>query len=166
MKAIAVLVFLLFSRMVFGGDGSTFVEPPEPRVVIDGETMDGCSFSYGSVDFCDERHRREISKAIRRGRVNFFRKYILLSMVERVEYQQSSVVVINKENGEFYPLPIDSYSEAKGVTPSGRVLVFNSDDNKICVVGDILVYRSIKSGSFCFFFEGEGFSGYRTEYMK
>lgn len=163
MNVVIFLFFILFSLVALGGDGG--MEDPELRVVISGKTMDGCSFLYSPVDFCDERHSREISEAYRRGKINFFGKYILISIVERAEYQQSSVVVIDKASAEVYPLPIDSYSGKRGAS-SGGILLFNSEDNKICVVGDILVYRSIKSGRFCFFLEDKGFSGYKTEYMK
>lgn len=166
-SAVFVLLFLL-PPLVFGGaDERVHVDVAGGlRVVIAGETLDGCSFSYSPIDFCDERHGLLIRKMIREQKPNFFNGLFLISIPERVEYDQKSLVVVNKEAGEVYPLPIDSYSEAKGGNSPGKGLLFNDHDNKICIVGDILVYRVIKSGRFCFFFDGKGFSGYRTEYMR
>ena len=136
----------------------------EIKIKINYPTYDGCSFSISPVNFCDDRHSDIISKAFKEQPPNFFKHYILLSIPERQEYYQRSIVAINSLNGEVYPVPIDVYS-GKDSIKDGKI-TFNFTSNKLCIEGDILVYKVIKSGYFCFFLEGDRFTGYSTAYME
>lgn len=139
---------------------------PKPQITIGYKSQDGCSFMYSPVYYCDKKHLDEYSVAIRHGRQNFFKDFVLVTILERPYYHQHSVAVVNKETGKVYPVPIDVYSGTPGKgNPDGQ-LEFSSSSNRLCIVGDVLVYRSIKSGRFCFYFEGERFSGYKTTYMN
>lgn len=134
------------------------------KIKINYPNSDGCSFSFSPVNFCDDRHTIIINKALAEKPPNFFKDYILISISERKKYHQRSIVVINSLNGEVYPVPIDTYSGRNSIE-DGKIN-FNLESNKLCIEGDILVYRAIKSGCFCFILEGGKFTGYSTAYMK
>jgi hypothetical protein len=141
---------------------------PPAEVKINYKNQDGCSFMYSPINFCDEKHIRLASNAIKDKKPNFNNNYILISIPERPAYHQYSVIAINPSTGSFYPIPIDSYSgtpSKSNTKGENGKLTFGLDNNKVCIAGDILVYRSIKSGEFCFFLQEEKFIGYHTTYM-
>ena len=142
---------------------------PTPKVEINYRTQEGCSFPYSPVDFCDAHHADAVSKAIRELQPNFNNRYILLTITERAEYHQRSIVAIDPETGEFYPIPIDFFSGTPSKKdPKGEhgKLTYSIDSNRLCINGDIVVYRSIKTGEFCFTLENGKFTGYHTTYMN
>lgn len=129
---------------------------------------DECSFQFSPVDFCDERHLAEIKNAINVSKPNFNGKFILLSLPERSQYLQRSLVAIDTTSGVVYPVPIDAYS---GVTNEdgfprrlGR-LKFDLHSSKVCIYGAIVAYHMIEDGKFCFVFDGDRFVGHHTPYM-
>lgn len=138
---------------------------PKPKLVMNYKNQNGCSFVAGPVFYCDEKYLREYAGAISGREPIFFFDYVLVTVLEWSEYHQRSIVVVNKKTGNVYPVPIDVYSGASGRgSPNGR-LEFGLKENKLCILGDVLVCRSIKSGEFCFYLDGERFTGYRTAYM-
>jgi hypothetical protein len=127
---------------------------PPAEVKIEYRNQDGCSFMYSPINFCDEKHVRLASNAIKDNKPNFNNGYILISIPERPAYHQYSVIAINPSTGSLYPIPIDSYSgtpSKSNTKGENGKLAFGLDSNKVCIAGDILVYRSIKTGEFCFF---------------
>lgn len=130
---------------------------------------DGCSFQASPIDYCDEKHLASINEAIRNEKINFSKHYILISIPEREEYFQKSVVAIDSNTGIVYPIPIDYYSgpatSRKGAVNYGR-LKFNLTDNEICIEGTIFVYRAEQTGTFCFLLIEDRFVGYETAYMN
>lgn len=150
---------IFFSCQLLAGD------MPKPKIVMNYKNQDGCSFMVSPVFYCDEKHLKEYAKAINSREPNFFFDFVLVTVLEWPEYGQRSIVVVNKKTGNVYLVPIDVYSGAPGKgSPNGR-LEFGLKRNKLCILGDILVYRSIKSGRFCFYLDGERFTGYKTAYM-
>lgn len=149
-------------------------EGANPAIMKDGESEiqikvnhpnhDECSFSTSPINFCDDRHSVIINKAFKEQLPNFFKNYILTSIPERQKSHQRSIVTINSLNGEVYPVPIDVYSGRDSIK-DGEI-TFNLASNKLCIEGDILVYKVIKSGHFCFFLEEDKFTGYSTAYME
>lgn len=140
-----------------------------PLIKIKYKTNDGCSFSYSPVNFCDTEHTQEIANAIKEKTPNFNKHYILITIPERPEYHQKSIVAIDSLSGVVYPVPVDAFSG----TPSDRApegkegkLIFSTDSKKLCIEGDILAYRVISSGNFCFLLEEEKFVGHHTPYME
>jgi hypothetical protein len=141
---------------------------PTPQVIINYKNQGNCSFPHSPVNFCDPYHTGAVSKAIKDLAPNFNSQYILLAITERPKYHQKSIVAINPSTGHFYPVPIDFFSGTPSKSdPEGADgrLEFGLESNRMCVSGDIVVYRSIKTGNFCFFLEGERFTGYHTTYM-
>ncbi|SEL27523.1 hypothetical protein SAMN05216214_11031 [Atopomonas hussainii] len=142
---------------------------PSAKVRIEYSNQDGCSFSYSPVNFCDEKHINAVSTAIAESMPNFNNNYILLTISERPEYHQKSVVAIDPSTGFFYPIPIDAYSGTPSDTdPEGKdgKISFGLDSNEVCIDGDILVYRAITTGNFCFYFQDGKFIGHPTAYMN
>ncbi|WP_347556087.1 hypothetical protein [Robbsia sp. KACC 23696] len=130
--------------------------------------LGGCSYQYSPVDFCDDAHVSAIKNALQTERANYFGNYIILRYSERPEYYQKSILIIDVNTGYAYPLPIDAYSgfiKGKGVAVSDGVVKYSISDDRICISGAILVYKSIQQGSFCFDFDGKKFGGFHTEYM-
>lgn len=82
----------------------------EIQIKINYPNHDECSFSTSPINFCDDRHSVILNKAFKEQQPNFFKSYILISIPERQEYHQRSIVAINSLNGEVYPVPIDVYS--------------------------------------------------------
>jgi hypothetical protein len=127
---------------------------------------------YSPIDFCDERHISAIENAIANQVANFNGYYILLKIKEwrPSEYYGDSLVIIDTQSGVVYPLPFDYYAAAinmRNTKSMGKPrLIFSLRSNKVCIDGSILVYRATTNGEFCFKFEGNKFSGYRTEYMN
>ncbi|WP_218189048.1 MULTISPECIES: hypothetical protein [unclassified Pseudomonas] len=132
-------------------------------IVISYSNQGGCSFSYSPVNFCDEKH----TKAIEEGRLNiapnFFGKYIVVIIPERNEYNQSSVVAIDSTTNMVYPVPIDAFS-ANTSKNVGRAVRFGIESNKLCINGNIVAGRVIESGTFCFYLDGNKFTGHKTAY--
>ena len=142
---------------------------PTHKVKINYRSQDGCSFPYSPVDFCDAHHTQIVSEAIRTIQPNFNNHYILITIMERTEYHQKSIVAIDPNTGYFYPVPIDFFSGTPSKNdPKGEneKLTYRIDSNHLCINGDIVVYRSIKTGEFCFLFKDEKFTGYHTTYMN
>lgn len=140
-----------------------------PKVIINYDNQGDCSFPYSPVDFCDEHHIEEVRNALELSQPNFNKNYLVSTITERPEYHQKSIVVIDPVTGYFYPLPIDFFSGTPSqYDPEGKFgkIEYSLESNSICLTGDILVYRSIKSGKFCFDFDGRRFSGFETEYMN
>jgi hypothetical protein len=175
MRKIFIVLFMLFTFLANANDIACSSDKnisPESlgngggkiKIQINYPNHDDCSFSTSPVNFCDDRHTAIINKAFKEQSPNFFKYYILISIPERVKYHQRSIVAINSLNGEVYPVPIDSYSGRNSVE-DGKVN-FNLTSNELCIEGDILVYRAIKSGYFCFSLEGDKFTGYPTTYME
>lgn len=141
---------------------------PSAEVKIEYRNQDGCSFLYSPINFCDKKHVEIVNKAIRENTPNFNKYYILLTILERPEYHQKSVVAIDPSTGIFYPIPIDAYSGTPSKNdPAGKngKISFGLDSNKVCIDGDILVYKSIRTGNFCFYLQGGKFTGHPTAYM-
>ncbi len=141
----------------------------EPTSVISSNSQNGCSFMYSPINFCDETHKIEVKNAISNLPKNFNKEYILLTIDEWPEYNQKSIVVINPDTRIYYPLPIDAYSGTPTKEDSdgkNGKLEYSFATNKICITGDILVYRSISSGEFCFYFDNGKFNGHQTAYMQ
>lgn len=141
---------------------------PFTRVDIVYESQ-GCSFAFSPVDFCNEKHLAAYKEAISTRKADFAGHYILLSVSERPRYYQRSVVAIDVNTGVVYPVPIDAYSgngDSTGNAHGDGVLEYKVSDSRICIKGDILVYRAIDTGTFCFKFEGNKFTGHHTEYMN
>jgi hypothetical protein len=132
-------------------------------------THDGCSFQVSPIDFCDARHVKIIKSAISGKSANFNRHYILLSIEEWPPSPDGrSLVAIDTLTGIVYPVPIDSYQGRmydQGNFSGKPNLSFSLKSNRLCIKGDILVYRGNTDGHFCFDFDGEKFTGYHTEYM-
>lgn len=156
-----------------GGASQHTSEPkianPTPKVKINYSNQEGCSFLYSPVDFCDTHHTKIVSEAIRELQPNFNKRYILITIIERTAYHQKSIVAIDPHTGNFYPVPIDFYSGTPSKNdPEGEhgKLTYRIDSNRLCINGDIVVYRSIKTGEFCFLLEDEKFTGYHTTYMN
>lgn len=127
-----------------------------------------CSFQYASVYFCDKRHLVEIENALGKRRPNFDHHYILLSIDERKEYFQRSLVVVDVVTGIVYPLPFDFYSGDIGAEGNARDygrLSYRMGGSKVCVIGAIVAHRQIDSGRLCWDFDGTKFVGHRTPYM-
>lgn len=123
---------------------------------------------YSPINFCDEKHIRLASNAIKDNTPNFNNNYISITIPERPAYNQYSVIAIDSSTGSFYPIPIDSYSgtpSKNNTRGENGKLTFGLHSNKVCIAGDILVYRSIKTGEFCFFLQDRKFIGYHTTYM-
>nr|WP_241023606.1 hypothetical protein [Burkholderia sp. Ac-20365] len=133
---------------------------------------EGCSFLFSPVDFCDERHIREIKSAIRNGTVNFNNHYMLLTINEwnLSNIYGNSVVAIDLRSGMAYPMPFDYFSSKTNARKlplkNKPQLIFSKESDQVCIDGSILVYRATSSGLFCFRFVGDKFVGYRTEYMN
>lgn len=143
--------------------------PPLPKVKIKYSNQEGCSFLYSPVDFCDAHHTNAVMEAIRELQPNFNNRYILITIMERTEYNQKSIVAIDPSTGKFYPVPIDFFSGTPSkYDPKGEngKLTYKLDSNRLCLKGDIVVYRSVKTGEFCFFLEDEKFTGHHTTYMN
>lgn len=136
-----------------------------PKVNIGYKSQDGCSFMYSPIDFCDDRHMEAIRGALKDRAPNFANKFILITISERDEYNQVSVVAVDSVTAEVYPLPIDSISGVKGKTGKNGDINFKLNENKICIYGDVLIYKSIKERELCFVLEGGRFVGSHTAYM-
>src|SRR5690606_24811373 len=129
--------------------------PEKPEVIINYNNHNNCSFLYSPVNFCDSYHIDAVSKAITELEPNFNHTYILLAITEHPEYHQKSIVAIDSSSGHFYPVPIDSFSPSESaVEGADEIIEYDLESNRLCINGDILVYRSIKTGNFCFFLEG------------
>jgi|GEM_PF-4435753 len=169
----AHLLLLVLSMPLISCASQTLEEKekthPAVKVKIKQATHDGCSFLYSPVNFCDEKHIEAVTTAIKSKKPNFNSRYILLTITERSEYFQKSIVAIDPSTGLFYPLPIDAYSGTPSKSdPDGKngKISFDLDSNEICIEGDILVYRSITTGNFCFYLKDEKFIGHTTAYMN
>jgi hypothetical protein len=129
----------------------------------------GCSFQFSPMDFCDARHVKIIKSAISSKSANFNKHYILLSIEEWPPSPDGrSLVAIDTLTGIVYPVPIDAYGgrmDDQGKIRSRPKLFFSLKSNRLCIKGDILVYRANINGHFCFDFDGEKFTGYQTDYM-
>lgn len=172
MKNVLMIVASLFAVMMSEGAGASGVHFAKKnhdfeKVQINYRAGDSCSFRYSPVYFCDNRHISAIKKALGKMRPNFNEHYILISILERKEYYEHTLVAIDAETGVAYPFPFDSYSgymDAKGnVHDFGRVS-YNLDSNQVCVAGSIVAYRETDSGKLCWKFEDGKFIGHRTPY--
>jgi len=140
---------------------------PYSKVEI-SKTNGGCSFHGSPVDYCDDRHIAAINEAILSQSPNFNGHYVLLSVPERENYYQSSLVAIDSNTGIVYPLPIDFYSGhagKKGGADNLGKLTYSLDSNNVCIDGSIFVYRAEEDGIFCFSLQGDRFTGHHTTYM-
>jgi len=144
---------------------------PFDHVEIANSDNRKCSFRYSPVDFCDDRHVLEMRNALNSKAANFNKYYILLKIKEwrPSEHYGDSIVILDTRTGVAYPMPFDYYTgaihENNSKTIQKSKLVFSENNDEVCIIGAIMVYRSITNGNFCFFFDGKTFSGYRTEYM-
>ncbi|MDA8486829.1 hypothetical protein NNO07_27535 [Pseudomonas resinovorans] len=89
--------------------------------------------------------------------------------MERPECHQKSIIVVDPATGYFYPVPIDFFSGTPTPNdPGGEFgkIEYSLERRSVCLTGEIVVYRTIKTGKFCFDFDGEKFTGFNTEYMN
>lgn len=172
--ALALLFCLIAPACSGREDAVDHVSAEQPAALAQikvemGYRNDGCSFLHSPVNFCDERHLSLMAEAIAHRKPDFHRRYILLTIPEWPEYRQSSVVAIDPALPAAYPVPIDAFSGPVGKsgdpTTQGK-LMYGLDSNEICIDGAILAYKAIKNGRFCFTFQAERFTGYRTAYME
>lgn len=172
MKNIFNLLFLtfaiIFGRCAYSADsGSKRPNHKFDKVSIEYPTGDLCSFQFSPVYFCDDRHISEIEMALETRHPDFNHHYILLSILEREEYYERSLVAIDTETGIAYPFPFDFYSgrvDARGnVHDYGRV-TYSLNDSHVCVTGSIVAYRETDSGKLCWDFNNGRFVGHRTPY--
>lgn len=172
MKNALIIVFALFALIFNEGASAGNVDVAKKnhdfeKVQINYRTGDLCSFQFSPVYFCDDRHISEIKKAIEERKPNFNRHYILISILERKEYHEHTLVAIDAETGIAYPFPFDSYSgymDAKGDVHDFGHVSYNLESNQVCVAGSIVAYRETDSGKLCWKFEGGKFVGHRTPY--
>ena len=161
---IAIITLLSIHSHAFASPQENQTITPKP--IIKHGSLDGCSFAYSPVDFCDEYHAKEISNAIKNRKPNFSKNFIVTKILERPRYEQYSIAIVDPEAWVFHPIPVDYFSKSadENIKNNGEIK-FNLNSNKICLFGNIVIYRSLKSGEFCFFFEGGKFTGYQTTYM-
>ncbi|HTH73143.1 MAG TPA: hypothetical protein VL635_01940 [Trinickia sp.] len=172
MKNALVIIFSLIAVMLSEGASASNVDSSNKnhefeKVQINYRTGDLCSFQFSPVYFCDDRHISEIKKAIAEKRPNFNRHYILISILERKEYYEHTLVAVDAETGIAYPFPFDSYSgymDEKGNVHDFGHVSYSLDSNQVCVAGSIVAYRETDSGKLCWKFEGGKFVGHRTPY--
>ena len=146
---------------------SSETEKIAPEVIF-AYVHDGCSFQYGSIDFCDAHHVGIYRDAISSHKINFSHRYILLSIMERETYHQRSLVILNPSTSKVYPFPFDSYSgpmNKNGRIESDGILRFSLESNEVCIDGALKIQHEIKNGSFCFTFDNGEFGGYKTQFM-
>lgn len=150
-------------------DQSNSIKPNHPYTKIEiPYDHNGCSFQGSPIDYCDEKHLNAIDEAIKNQRPNFNKKYILLTIQERKNYYQSTLVAIDSNTGIVYPIPIDFYSgyaNKKGGANDFGKLTYSLESNKVCIEGSIFVYRAEEDGTFCFNLQGDRFTGHQTTYM-
>jgi hypothetical protein len=168
LSALAIVFFLI--QTALGAEPSiaptSNTSEPTAKIRINYPSQNGCSFMYSPVNYCDTKHIEIINKALRETPPNFYNKYIIVKFPERLNYHQRSIAVINSQTGDAYPLPIDAYSGTDGKASLDGEVSFSTSSNKLCIEGDILVYRATSSGKFCWTFDGEKFIGHTTEYME
>lgn len=169
------LLFCLIAPACSGREGAVeHLSAEQPATLSQikvemGYRSDGCSFRHSPVNFCDERHLSLMAEAIAHRKPDFHRRYILLTIPEWPADRQSSVVAIDPTLPAAYPVPIDAFSGPVGKsgdpTTQGK-LMYALDNNEVCIDGAILAYKAIKNGRFCFTFQAERFTGYKTAYME
>lgn len=137
------------------------------KIQINYRTGDPCSFEFSPVSFCDDHHLSEIKKAIETMRPNFDQHYILLSIVERKEYFQRSLIIVDADTGIAYPFPFDAYSgpvDRKGNVHGYGKVSYDLNSNRVCIAGSIVAYRETDNGKLCWKFDNGKFIGHRTPY--
>lgn len=157
---------LLFGATLLFTCGASAEEQTSYSVEFGNRSHRNCSFIGSPVDFCDPSFQREFDIALATREPDFNHDMIVVAIDTRPQYEQKALAAISVSSKKVYPLPFDhfssSFSKTDAVGP-GRITYALADD-RVCIDGAIMAYRSVQSGHMCWRFSGDKFTGEQTPY--
>jgi len=120
-----------------------------------------CQDDFSEVNFCDERHVRDVREALAGRSADFNRKYLVVKFAEGPA--RTSFAAVGTRDGMVYPLPFDSFGPFVDVfgapvrSPQAKV-EYRVDSDVICFTGSTYDYRNVlENRTTCFRMKPSGF---------